>query len=418
MKLTSTITIAFALALGCQAQRKDKPRDEVDPSQLVSRAEDPSAVATTTPQPQATPPTVPAARLPLPPLPDPLPGVRKDVTSIVGSAWRAAIADLDGDGDREIVLVDSKQMRVVDPSGRELATVAVARGIQALVAADIDGDRHAEIIAGWGVTRDHMGTKAAFTVHRLQKGRLSEETVLAPETTRQDVVAIVPMPDAGSVLLAYFDSKYVVSSVVAKRSAHGWETSKLASIRTATSYARGDVDGDGAIDLVIGRVYGDDKGLDGDAFVLASDGTRKRIPTTRGLRSLAVADGDGDGRPEVFIGDGWHQNYGDNARGLLTWARPAGNAFTSELIENTAGQYAIERIVPATIDGKPAIVTVGSNYVRVFQRTGGAWRGLTIAGIARDVAVGDLDGVPGDEILIVGEKSETISLRDVTWSDR
>jgi hypothetical protein len=33
-------------------------------------------------------------------------------------------------------------------------------------------------------------------------------------------------------------------------------------------------------------------------------------------------------------------------------------------------------------------------------------------GLARDVAVGDLDGVHGDEILIVREKSEAISLRD------
>ena len=226
------------------------------------------------------------------------------------------------------------------------------------------------------------------------------------------------MPDAKSVLLAYFDSKYNVTSVVAKRGAQTWEVSKIASIRMATSYARGDLDGDGALDLVIGRVYGDDKGLDGDAFVLAQDGTRKRIPTTRGMRSLAIVDGDGDGRPEVFIGDGWHQSYADHARGLLTWARYSGSELETALIEDTAGQYAIERIVPATIDGKPAIVTVGTNYVRVFQRAGDRWRGITIAGLARDVAVGDLDGVPGDEILIVGEHSEIVNLRGVAWPVR
>ncbi len=71
-------------------------------------------------------------------------------------------------------------------------------------------------------------------------------------------------------------------------------------------------------------------------------------------------------------------------------------ALETELIEDTAGQYAIERIVPATIGGTPAIVTVGSNYVRVFQRAGKAWSRLTIAGLAREVAIGDLDGVPGD----------------------
>ena len=259
------ITGTLVLALGCQ--RRDPPREQVEP------ATEPRPT-----QPMPTPPARPAElRLPLPALPDPLPGIRTDVTSIVGAAWRAAIADLDGDGAREIVLVDSKRLRVTDRSGRELASALVTRGIHALAVADIDGDGHAEIFTGWGVSRDHMDTKAAITVHHLQKGKLVEETVLAPETTRQDVVAIVPMPDARSVLLAYFDSKYTVSSVIAKRGAQTWQVSKIASLRMATSYARGDVDGDGVIDLVVGRVYGDDKGLDGDAFVLAPDG--KRQPT-------------------------------------------------------------------------------------------------------------------------------------------
>ncbi len=328
----------------------------------------------------------------------------------MGSAVRAAIADLDGDGASEIVLVDGTQLRIVEPSGREVASAPIARGIQVLAAADIDGDGHAEVFAGWGISRDHMDTKATVTMHALRHGKLVEETVLAPETTRQDVVAIVPMPDQRAVLIAYFDSKYMVTSVVATRGPRGWETTKLASLRTASSFARGDLDGDGKLDLVVGRIYGDDKGKDGDAFVLGSDGTRELVPTTRGLRSLAVADGDGDGRPEVFLGDGWHQNYGDSAHGLLTWARRSNEGFRSELIEDTAGQYAIDRIVPATIDGKTAIVTAGSSYVRVFQRTDGRWHGLTIAGLARDVAVGDLDGKPGDEILIVGDHAEIVNL--------
>jgi len=33
-----------------------------------------------------------------------------------------------------------------------------------------------------------------------------------------------------------------------------------------------------------------------------------------------VADIDGDGKPEILLADGWHQNYGTNARGLLTKA--------------------------------------------------------------------------------------------------
>ncbi|HSK01958.1 MAG TPA: VCBS repeat-containing protein [Kofleriaceae bacterium] len=348
-----------------------------------------------------------------PPLPDPLPGVRTDVTAIVGSARRAAIGDLDGDGDREIVLAGPEALRVVEPSGRELASAPVPGGIQILVTADLDGDGHAEILAGWGQTREHRDARARITLHRLEGGRLTEEILLAPATSRQEIVAIVPMRERRSVLIGYFESKYMVTSAVASRGPQGWSVSKLASLRTATSYALGDVDGDGTAEVVVGRVYGDDQGSDGDAFVLGPGGARTPIPTTRGLRSLAIADADGDGRAEIFIGDGWHQSYGANARGLLTWVRHADGRFTSELVEDTVGQYAIEHIVPAVIDGKAIIVASGSHYVRAFARAGERWRGVTIGGLAHDVAAGDLDGTPGDEILLVGDRSEIVRLSGV-----
>jgi hypothetical protein len=377
-----------------------------------SRPAQPTSVA---PPAQQAPQPRPVARADLPPLPNPLPGRREDVSSWVGMALRAAIADLDGDGDGEIVLVDAERIRVLERSGRELAQAPVPGGIQVLATADLDGDGRAEVFAGFGMTREHMDGRATVTVHRLQEGRLETETVIAPRTTRQDVAAIVPMPDAGSLLIAYFESKYMVQSVVTKRGASGWEAAPIASLRMATSYARGDVDGDGKTDLVVGRVYGDDTGKDGDAFVLAPDGARTPIPTTRGVRSLAVADTDGDGRAEVFLGDGWHQAYAQNARGLLTWARRTSTGFESALIEDTPGQYAIGQIVPAAIDGEIVILASGGQYVRAFAREADAWRGLTVAGAARDVAVGALDAAPGDEILVVGERSEIIHLSRADW---
>jgi hypothetical protein len=156
-------------------------------------------------------------------------------------------------------------------------------------------------------------------------------------------------------------------------------------------------------------MYGDVKGIDGDAFVLALDGTRTPLPTTRGLRSLAVIGSD------IFMGDGWHQNYGEHARGRLTRVAKTADGFRAELVEDTPGQHSIERIVPATIDGATVLVAVGSHYVRAYKKQGSVWRGLTIAGAARDVAVGDLDGKPGDELLVVGDTSALVSLAGVTW---
>lgn len=395
---------ALACLLGIAAcQTKTDSRTGERPGSAAP----PQASAPATSDPSAEPPP----RTPVPPLPSPLPGVRADLTANIGPAARVAIGDLDGDGDREIIVADAKQLRVLDASGREITAAPVGGGIQVLVAADLDGDRRWELYAGWGQSRDHMDAKARITAHRFERGKLVEDVVAAPETSRNEVLALVPMSDQMALLVAYFDSKYMVTSTIMRRGATGWTGEKVASLRTATSYARGDVDGDGAQDLVVGRVYGDDKGIDGDAFVLGKDGARTPIPSTRGLRSLAVAYTDADDRAEVFMGDGWHQNYGKLAHGLLTWARHGKSGWTTELVEDTAGQFELMRIVPATLDGKPAIVTLGSHYVRVFVRDNERWRGHTIAGPARDLAVGDLDGEPGDEVVIVGDKSELVNLR-------
>ncbi|HEY5928482.1 MAG TPA: hypothetical protein VIV11_42640 [Kofleriaceae bacterium] len=396
------------LLAACQSKDKPKqteptPGSQSQPPGSASQSSSQSSTRSDEPVPDNKHP-----QLALPPLPDPLPGKRKDLTAVVGTAWRAAIGDVDGDRKRELVVVDSKQLRVVDVTGKQIASAPIAAGIHVLVAHDLDGDGRAEILAGWGQSRDHMTAKARITVHRLKGKELVEEVIVAPETERAEVVAIVPV-DKQAVLVAYYDSKFMVTSTTAKRGAQGWQLDKLASIRMATSYARGDLDGDGKPELVVGRIYGDDKGIDGDAFVLAADGTRTKLPTTRGLRSLAIIGG------AVYVGDGWHQNYGKYARGLFTRIARAGDSFAAELVENTPGQYGIERIVPASSDGKQLIITLGSHYARAYALVDGKWRGLTIGGAARDIAVGDLDGQPGDEIVIVGDKSEIVDLRGVSF---
>jgi hypothetical protein len=46
----------------------------------------------------------------------------------------------------------------------------------------------------------------------------------------------------------------------------------------------------------------------------------------------------------------------------------------------------------------------------------GAWQAITVAGATRDIAVGALDSVPGDDILTIGDRSEIISLHDAQWT--
>jgi len=366
----------------------------------VSRLEPQAAV------PPSPAPVQPAPR-PVPPLPDPLPGKRQDVSAAVGKAWRVAIGDFDGDGKRELAVADSDKLRVLNAAGNEIASLPVPGGIQLLVAADLDRDGHDELYAGWGQSRDHRDAKAKIARYTLQHGQLVEDTIATPDTPRPEITSLVPV-DKDVLLVAYYSSKYNTKSALARHGATGWQLEPLAEMRMGTSYARGDVDGDGKPDVVVGRVYGDAKGVDGDAFVLAPDGKRTAIPTLRGVRSLAIAEGD------IYFGDGWHQNYAESARGRVNRAHHAADGFHTELIEDTPGQFAIDRLLPATIDGRRAIVTMGNAYVRVYSRAGEKWEAVTIAGAARDIAVGDLDGKPGDEIVVIGDKSEIVK---ITTSD-
>ncbi|HUS32340.1 MAG TPA: hypothetical protein VMZ53_27760 [Kofleriaceae bacterium] len=334
--------------------------------------------------------------------------------AIPASSSRVAIGDLDGDHRNEIVACGPDALTVLDASGKKLAQLTIVDGIQKLVVADLDSDGSAEIYAGWGQTREHMDTKARFSVLHFGAGALREENIVTPATTRQDVVSIVPVFEDRTMYLMYFESKYIVASVRVWRDRQTWIVQEAPpTFRMASSFARGDVDADGYQELVIGRVYGDDVGLDGDASVNTSRrGLTMTIPTTRGVRSAAVIDG------AVYLGDGWHKNYGTEARGLFSRATfdVSTNAFVTKIIEDTPGQYAIEAIIPATIENRRVIVTQGTKYTRAFRPNGDKWEAVTFAGLARDVAVGDLDGKPGDEILILGETAEIVSLEGATWS--
>src|SRR5690348_8382163 len=63
----------------------------------------------------------------VPPLPSPLPGKRVDLSTAIGSAARAAVGTFAGT--RAIAIADANQLRVIDPTGRELAAAPVAAGI-------------------------------------------------------------------------------------------------------------------------------------------------------------------------------------------------------------------------------------------------------------------------------------------------
>jgi hypothetical protein len=321
----------------------------------------------------------------------------------IGSAHRLAAGDLDGDRRPELVVVDAEGIRVVDLGGRELARAPAPGGIQVLRVADVDGDGRAEILAGWGRSREHQRARGRVALYRLQGGALVEEVVVEPPSTRHDIVAILPVPGERppQLVLSHYESKYMVRLVRARRSGGDWEITPIDTIRMATSLALGDVDGDGRLDLIVGRVYGDELEADGDAFVLRPDGSREPIPVSGGVRSLALVDLDGDGGLEILIGDGWNRSYARRARGRLVraWWSPGG--FGAELVAESAGDFTLWDILTPDLDGdgRPEIVTRGNQSVRILERDGHRWRDAAVASSCHDVVAVELDGRPGEELL-------------------
>lgn len=318
------------------------------------------------------------------------------LTQTIGNAKRIAAGNLDGNAGPELVLVDHEWLRVIDLQGRERARHQAPGGIQVLHVADIDHDGRAEILTGWGRTRDHRDASARASLYRLEGDTLIEDIVLEPTTERAEIVELLPIPNAKAprLLVAHFASKYMVQLAHAQRNADGWALSPIDTIHMATSVALADLDHDGRDDLVIGRVYGEGPDGEGDAFLLRPNGTREPIPVVGGVRSLAVADLDGDAQLELLIGDGWNRDYGRVARARLTRAWWNGGAFETELLEDSQGQYTIWEILAVDLDrdASPEIVTRGSAQVRVLARAGGRWRTTKVAPACDDLLALELDG--------------------------
>jgi hypothetical protein len=350
---------------------------------------------------EAAPASVPTAAAPAP-------IGAEELAQLLGPAQRVAVGDLDGSGHAELVVVDLEALRVVDASGRERARVPAPGGVQVLRVADLDGDGRAEILAGWGRTRDHRDAPARASLYRLDGDSLVEQIVMQPASERPEIVELAPVAGSARLLVAHFQSKYMVELAYAEPAGERWTFTPIATLRMATSFALADLDGDGADDLVVGRIYGDEPEADGDAFVLRPDGTRVPIPIVGGVRSLTVADLDGDGQLELLIGDGWNRDYGKVARARLTRAWWDAGEFRSELLEDAAGQYTLWDILAVDLDGdgEPELVTRGSSAVRVLRRGAEGWVGRTVAAGCREVFTIEFEGRP--ELLGVCEAGNLV----------
>ena len=147
---------------------------------------------------------------------------------------------------------------------------------------------------------------------------------------------------------AYFESKYGV------RTRHLTATGQWLSgdaIRMGTERAWADLDGDGKSDAIIGRMYGDALGLDGDLRLVLGGGAVVPVDTDRGVRTLTVARLSGDAAPTLYFVDGWAARYAAEAKAQLKRVRFVRGERLVELVGLSPDEYTFNHLEPVTRNG-------------------------------------------------------------------
>ncbi len=330
------------------------------------------------------------------------------------------VRDLDGDGKPEIVHAGFQGLWVTDAAGRTLAKARAQGHANVLVAGDPRGKDRGAFVVGWGFGRRARQGPARVVAYRYRAGRLTQELLLEQKSPKPLVSSLVVGRYRGrpSVVASIYVDKYNTQLWLITPQGTGYRTTRLEKIRMANTLALGPVRRRGVNELVVARVYGDQRGAPGDAFLWEGKGKRIPIPIRGGVRFVTTVDLNGDGVAEVLLADGWSANYGRDARAQLTVGEFHNGAFKSRVLGTLPGEFMIQRIVPVDLnrDKRPDLVVLGNQTVSAFVHgKGNTWklRRLGTARMALDLAVGSLDVDPRPE-LFVATRNDLRILRNVT----
>jgi len=298
-----------------------------------------------------------------------------------------------------------------DPqSEAELWRVKGPGVVQRLVVGDIGGGRR--LYVAWGIGRGFLRVPLVLQA-------LDPKTGVATELWRHPgaraecahlSIADVDRDRKDELAFAYYHSKYFV------RTRHLQADGSVIEgpdVRMASSRTYGDLDRRRGVDEVVGRVYGDEKGMPGDLKVDLGKGPQ-RIPTFEGVKAVLFARLDGK-RPTLLFADGWVSNYGREGKARLQKLTYEGGKPKTEVIGRSSDEFTFFNLFAVDVDGdgRQEVVAQGSKRVSLFTPSAaGPWARRTITPLppVLNIAVGRLPK-GGVAVYIPGARTRQVPLK-------
>jgi len=294
-------------------------------------------------------------------------------------SYNVTVADLDGDGKPDVIRTDSNENKLVilqstTAPGSTVQTfaapltLATGNGPSAVVGADLNGDGRLDLVVAnfsdstVSVLRNKTvpGTAASFAARQNFAAGESPDAVAIGDVNgdgKPDLLivnhGIINAPTVSVLLNTTTPGATTLTFAVQKQFPIGDQPGSI---------ALADLNGDGRLDIIVGN-----SSSEANASVLlnttvpgaavASFAPQQKLATGEFVRAVAATDVNGDGKPDIIVGD----NSG-TVSVLLNTTAPGASVPSFAVAQNFIVGEATVQVIPVDIDGDGKVDIVSANY--------------------------------------------------------
>ncbi|HEV8060414.1 MAG TPA: FG-GAP-like repeat-containing protein [Gemmataceae bacterium] len=363
-------------------------------------------------------------------------------TGAGGDAYSVAVADINGDGLPDLVVVNKQDNTVsvllnttvlgaatITPAFPQAATAAIGSQVFAVAVGDINGDGKPDLVVS------NFGASTVSVLMNTTPPGSTTPSFAPPQTFATGFARFVTLGDLNGdglpdIIVANAGNNTV--SVLLNTTTPGSTTASFAAQQTFAagsapiSVALADVNGDGELDLIVAD---SNPGAETVSVLLNTTPTGATTATFATAQtfavgnqpfSVAVGDVNGDGKPDIITA-----NTDDNTVSVLLNTTPTGAttaSFAAQQTFATGGDPSSVALADINGDGEPDIVVAnGDDTVSVLLNTttpGAAMASFATQqtfAIGSDVntdslALGDVNGDGKPDIVVASEGSSKVSV--------